>query len=65
MIAVTETAEGRGVGALLLQAAEAWTRTQGYSTLTLNVFDGNARARRVYERAGFRVEALKYVKVLE
>jgi RimJ/RimL family protein N-acetyltransferase len=32
--------------------------------LTLNVFEGNARARRVYERAGFAVETVRYVKRL-
>jgi GNAT superfamily N-acetyltransferase len=64
MIAVTEAAEGRGVGAALLRAAEEWTRAQGYCTLTLNVFEGNARARRVYERAGFAVETVRYVKPL-
>jgi len=65
MIAVTEAAEGRGAGAALLGTAEDWARAQGYAKLTLNVFDGNARARRVYERAGYRVDTLRYVKGLE
>jgi len=64
MLAVTEAAEGHGVGAALLRAAEAWTREQGYTKLTLNVFEGNARARRAYERAGYQVETLRYVKGL-
>src|SRR5262245_40777747 len=64
MLAVTDAAEGRGAGAALLRAAEEWTRAQGYGKLTLNVFEGNARARRAYERAGFRVETLRYVRVL-
>jgi GNAT superfamily N-acetyltransferase len=64
MIAVTDAAEGRGGGAALLRAAEEWTRAQGYAKLTLNVFEGNARARHVYEAAGYRVETLRYVKVL-
>src|SRR5262245_47137325 len=62
MLAVTEAVEGRGVGAALLRAAEDWTRVQGYAKLTLNVFEGNARARRAYERAGYDVETLRYVK---
>jgi ribosomal protein S18 acetylase RimI-like enzyme len=62
MIAVTDAAEGRGAGAALLRAAEDWTRVQGYAKLTLNVFEGNARARRAYERAGFQVETVRYVK---
>ena len=64
MIAITEAAEGRGAGAALLRAAEDWARAHGYGKLTLNVFEGNARARRAYERAGFQVETLKYVKGL-
>jgi GNAT superfamily N-acetyltransferase len=64
IIAVTATAEGRGVGPALLAAAEQWGREQGYTKLTLNVFEGNVRARRAYERAGFAVETLRYVKPL-
>jgi ribosomal protein S18 acetylase RimI-like enzyme len=56
MIAVTEAAEGRGAGAALMRAAEDWARACGYSRLTLNVFDGNDRARRMYERFGYQVE---------
>jgi GNAT superfamily N-acetyltransferase len=65
MIAVTEAAEGRGAGAALLRAAEDWARSHGYTRLTLNVFEQNGRARRVYERAGFSIETLRYVKTLD
>ena len=64
MIAVTEAAEGHGAGAALLRAAEDWAGAQGYTRLTLNVFEANARARRAYERAGYCVETLRYVKAL-
>ena len=64
MIAVAGAAEGRGVGAALMHAAEAWARAKGYSRLTLNVFDGNEHARRVYEHFGYRVETVRYVKIL-
>ena len=64
MLAITEAAEGRGVGTALLAAAEEWARAHGYARLTLNVFEGNARARRAYERAGFQVETLRYIKAL-
>jgi ribosomal protein S18 acetylase RimI-like enzyme len=64
MIAVGESSEGRGVGTALLRAAEEWTRAQGYGKLTLNVFEGNERARSIYERAGYAVETLRYVKML-
>ena len=56
--------KGRGVGAALLRAAEAWALARGHATLTLNVFDGNRRARALYERAGFRPDTIKYRKTL-
>jgi GNAT superfamily N-acetyltransferase len=64
MIAVGAPFEGRGAGAGPLGAAEGWGRRQGYAKLTLNAFEGNARARRAYERAGFAVETVRYVKPL-
>jgi GNAT superfamily N-acetyltransferase len=64
MIAVTEAAEGRGAGAALMRAAEAWARACGYPKLTLNAFEGNHRARQVYERFGYSVETIRYVKIL-
>jgi GNAT superfamily N-acetyltransferase len=65
MIAVVESAEGRGVGALLMRAAEDWARRNGYPRLHLNVFAGNERARRIYERAGYQVETIRYVKRID
>jgi GNAT superfamily N-acetyltransferase len=65
MIAVTAEAEGRGAGAALMRAAEEWARASGYTKLTLNVFDGNQRARQVYERFGYQVETVRYVKLLD
>jgi len=65
MIAVGQAAEGQGVATALLRAAEEWARLEGYGKLTLNVFEGNSRARRLYERAGYEIETLKYVKTLE
>lgn len=64
MIAVTESAEGRGAGAALMRAAEDWARARGYLKLTLNVFEGNRRARGVYERFGYQVETVRYVKTI-
>jgi GNAT superfamily N-acetyltransferase len=65
MIAVTEAAEGRGAGAALMRAAEDWARARGYPRLTLNVFEGNRRARGVYERFGYQVETVRYVKTID
>jgi GNAT superfamily N-acetyltransferase len=65
MIAVTEAAEGRGVGAALMRAAEEWARRNRYPRLHLNVFEANHRARELYERSGYAVETLRYVKAIE
>jgi GNAT superfamily N-acetyltransferase len=64
VIAATAAAQRSGVGRALLAHAEDWARAHGMELLTLNVFAGNTRARRVYERAGFGAEALKYTKPL-
>jgi len=64
ILVVAEHAEGTGAGRALLEAGEAWAREQGYRRLTLNVFQGNARARAVYDRLGFQVETIRYTKGL-
>lgn len=65
ILAVAERAEGRGVGSLLLQSAEAWARERGYRRLSLNVFETNRRARALYDRHGYAVETLRYAKTLK
>ena len=47
-----------------MRAAEAWARGRGYRKLTLNVFEGNARARAIYDHFGYRPETVRYVKLL-
>ena len=65
MVAVAEPAEGKGVGAALMRAAEDWARGCGYPRLHLNVFAANDRARRIYERTGYEIETIRYVKRIE
>ncbi|MGH9369272.1 MAG: GNAT family N-acetyltransferase [Thermoanaerobaculia bacterium] len=65
ILAVTEEGEGRGVGGSLLRASEQWARGRGHRKLTLAVFEGNRRARAVYEHRGYAAETLRYVKLLE
>ncbi len=64
-LAVDKRFEGRGIGRILLAAAEDWARAKGYHLLTLYVFAGNPRARRIYEKHGFSPEVVKYAKVIE
>ena len=63
-LVVSPDAEGRGVGGALLTAAEEWCRTRGYRFITLHVFERNSSARRLYERSGFQVDTIKYLKLL-
>ena len=65
VLATTPEAEGTGVGRALISYAEQWTTRRGLSLMTLNVFAGNDRARRFYDRAGFEIEMLKYAKRIE
>jgi ribosomal protein S18 acetylase RimI-like enzyme len=64
-IVVVPEAEHQGVGRVLVRAAETWTRDQGYRLLTLNVFEQNEAARRLYERCGFGVDTIRYLKRLD
>lgn len=64
VLAVSAEAEGRGVGAALIDASMDWARAEGFDKLTLSVFVGNERAKRVYERHGFEPEILRYTKRL-
>jgi len=61
-IVVTNTGEGRGVGRALLLAAERWAQEAGFPWLTLHVFRGNDRARRLYENVGYEVEWTRMLK---
>lgn len=55
---------GRGVGRALVDAAVEHARACGAALLRLDVLLGNAAARRLYERAGFRPRLLEMAKAL-
>jgi ribosomal protein S18 acetylase RimI-like enzyme len=61
-IAVTKAGEGRGIGRALLDAADRWAESNGYPWITLHVFEGNDRARRVYEKHGYVPEWTRMLK---
>lgn len=63
-LVVAAEAEGRGMGRVLLDAAEEWARDRGYARMQLVVVMDNDRARGLYERHGYHAEWLKYVKPL-
>ncbi len=64
-IAVSEEAEGAGIGQALMAAAENEARAKGAKTMTLHVFAVNGRARRFYEKSGYDGELLRYIKALQ
>jgi ribosomal protein S18 acetylase RimI-like enzyme len=64
ILALAPEAEGRGIARVLMQAAEDWSREQGYSRVTLNVFATNQRALGLYEHLGYRPETVHYLKDL-
>lgn len=61
-LVVAGDAEGRGVGGSLLAAAEGEARQRGALSMSLHVFSRNHRARKVYERAGYDGELIRYIK---
>jgi ribosomal protein S18 acetylase RimI-like enzyme len=61
-IAVSEKVEGKGVGKALLEASEASARQRGALSMSLHVFATNARARSIYERAGYDEELIRCIK---
>ena len=52
---VVPSQRGTGTADLLLQAVLGWAQRTGAHSMTLWITDGNARARRLYERHGFRL----------
>ena len=55
-IYVEEEVAGTSVGTELLGSAVAWLTERGFARATLWVLEGNARARRFYEREGWALD---------
>ena len=64
VLAVDPAARGRGLARALMDQAEAWASGMGYEWITLNVFNGNDRARGLYEHLGYWPETIHYRKGL-
>ncbi len=64
LLAVTPAAEGRGVAARLMAAAEDWASTTGLRFLALDAFASNARGLAFYQGRGYRPETIRLVKPL-
>ena len=63
-LAVDQSLEGRGLGRMLLEKAEEWTRAKGYARLKLHVFAENRRASQIYENYGYEQDVIQYVKTI-
>ncbi|MCP4647511.1 MAG: GNAT family N-acetyltransferase, partial [bacterium] len=53
-IAVNYDARGKGIGGRLLDEVTAYATAKRFDKIRLDVIDSNARARKLYERKGFR-----------
>jgi GNAT superfamily N-acetyltransferase len=63
-VAVAAGQEGRGIGRALLAHAEDWARQHGCHLVTLALFPGNERARRLYDAAGYDIDLLRMAKTV-
>lgn len=56
---------GTGAGRALMYACEAFARDRGARLMTLNVLEGNERARRFYGECGYAAEYSMFAKPLD
>jgi dTDP-4-amino-4,6-dideoxy-D-galactose acyltransferase len=59
LMAVNRTAQGRGLGKVLVQAALAWFADQGVNQVSVVTQGGNIPAQRLYQSCGFRSASLR------
>lgn len=63
ILGVYPAARGQGIGAAMLERAEAFARETGASGNSVIVFAGNEGAGRLYRRAGYREVARRPVRI--
>lgn len=59
LLAVSEQAEGKGVGRALMNHAEQWARSRRLLEITLDVFASNTGAIAFYHRMGYQADHLR------
>jgi ribosomal protein S18 acetylase RimI-like enzyme len=64
LLAIVAEAEGKGVAQALVSRAENWSKQQGFSRLSLDVFASNQRAQQFYKKAGYQSEMIRVIKQL-
>lgn len=60
MLAVDESARGRGIGTSLVRECQEFAVQNGYRQLVLSSQDTMTNAHRIYERAGFKLEPSRF-----
>jgi GNAT superfamily N-acetyltransferase len=64
VLAVDEAAHGRGIGRALVEAAEKWALGRGAQTIVAHSGRHRTEAHAFYERVGYAVTGLRFVKEL-
>ena len=64
VLSVAAGSERQGIADALMSAAEEWARSRGVTRMGLTVWEANARARRFYDKMGYRAETVHYLKEL-
>jgi len=54
MLAVSPEARGKGIGKIMLDYMLDLAREEGFKTITLEVIDSNEKAKKLYERQGYK-----------
>lgn len=60
MLAVDESAQGRGIGTALVQKYQQFAVQEGYEQLVLSTQESMTNAHRLYERVGFALEPSRF-----
>ena len=64
-LVVDEKWRGRGIGKMLMEYIERWSREQGATLITLTSGKQRAQAHRFYESLGYDETGLRFVKRLD
>lgn len=61
LLAVDNSARGRGLGVGLIAAAQQWALDRGYATTQVVTQGGNVAACRLYERCGYHIDRVEHI----
>jgi GNAT superfamily N-acetyltransferase len=64
VLVVAEGARGHGIGAQLVEAANAWAAANGAAQIVVNTATHRTRAHQFYERCGYQRTGIRLVKAL-